>query len=99
VSEKVCECIEEFRRFVSDTSDSIRFAMRHDFPKAIEYLREADNELVELEKCTGKSFEETRGYLKSAERALREYTDVVAEDRLKLAQWIIFREIRDKVCR
>jgi hypothetical protein len=98
--EKVCTCINQLRTLVSHTSDAIRFGIRHDFGKATYYVEEAKRMLKELETCTTVPvpFEETRKELDRAMEALEEYKDVVAEERLKLAQWTIFREIRDKIC-
>jgi len=102
MAEKVCECIEQLRQMISDSSDAIRFGIHHDFEKAKEYVRSARTNLRDLEICTEVpvpfGFEETRTELDKAHKALEEYKDVEAEEYLKMAQWTIFREIRDKVC-
>jgi len=103
VADKVCECIGKLRRLISHSSDAIRFGIRHDFEKAKEYVRVARDELRDLETCTEVpipfGFEETRTELDKAHKAIEEFRDVEAEEYLKMAQWRIFREVRDKVCK
>ena len=103
MAEKVCECIEQLRMVISHSSDGIMFGMRHDFETAKEHVRAVRDNLRALEICTEVpvpfGFEETRIELDKADKALEEFKDVEAEEYLKLAQWSIFREVREKVCK
>jgi hypothetical protein len=101
MSEKVCECIESLRLFISHTTDAITFGIEHDFIKAKEYFDVAKKALDEFEKCSKPvaPFFEAREFLEKAKKALDEFKDAEAKEHLKMAQWRVFREVRDKVCK
>jgi predicted translin family RNA/ssDNA-binding protein len=98
--DKVCECIESLREFIAHTTDAITFGMEHDFATAKRHIDSAEKALDKFEKCSAPTapFDATREFISKAKKALDEYKDVEAKEHLGLAQWNVFREVRDKVC-
>jgi hypothetical protein len=99
--EKVCKCIENLRVLISDVSDAITLGMEHDFTAAKLKVETAEKALNELEKCAQPSapLSETREFLEKGKKELAEFRDAAASEALRMAQWRVFREVRDKVCK
>jgi len=95
----ICGCIEYLRRLIDRASRAAVRGIEHNFESSLDHLDEALKELNGLEVCLGASLPETRRHLEEAKRHLKESRDSLAEEELLLAQWSVFREIRDKVCK
>jgi len=96
----LCKCIRNLKYLINFISAAEARAREGDLKHASLLATDALSELRDLESCLGVSLDETRRHLEEAfDKLFHEEKAEAGIGKLIRAQWSLFREIENKVCK